>query len=167
MNGLHIFQLFQKTYKEKEPKTDSMARIPVRFERVAAAFSAEAARVRLCESSGSEHSPESSADLSDLVKSFMEKEDLSDQCVDNKDEKGDHRIHDEDEGSDLEKKEMLEGLFAGSTDDEDERNAKEKIRGEVEVEYERVGDKVSPELKRRLMTRLREKGFDAGMCVTP
>ncbi|MCI31029.1 DUF506 family protein, partial [Trifolium medium] len=46
--------------------------IPTRFERLAATFeSDEMARVIFCESSGSEHSPESLT--SDLVKSFMEK----------------------------------------------------------------------------------------------
>ncbi|KAJ4982374.1 hypothetical protein NE237_033211 [Protea cynaroides] len=49
-----------------------MAKIPVRFKRVAAAFD-EVARIRPCESSGSEYSPEGDlADLSDLIDSFME-----------------------------------------------------------------------------------------------
>jgi hypothetical protein len=50
------------------------ARIPVRFQRVVAAFD-EGARVMLCESSGREHSAVagSFAVLSDMVKSFIER----------------------------------------------------------------------------------------------
>ncbi|KAK4259091.1 hypothetical protein QN277_005459 [Acacia crassicarpa] len=153
------------------------ARIPVRFERVAAAFDADFARVRPCDSSGSDHSPESSnADLSDLVKSFMEKNEMEEEgeedqeaCgVINDNGEADEELfnveNDEWSGS-VEKKEQLKSLFEGiEVDDEDDRNVKEKIRIDVEAAYGSVGDKSSPEFKRRLMTRLRQEGFDAGLC---
>ncbi|TKY72221.1 hypothetical protein E2542_SST00960 [Spatholobus suberectus] len=145
-----------------------MARIPVRFQRVAAAFDADVARVRLCESSGSEHSPESLTDLSDLVKSFMEKNETeqekaevggADHCEECHDEE---ELEKSPECSDLEKREMLRSLLQGNggDDGEDERDAKEKIRREVEVACGVVGKSS----KRRLMSWLREKGFDAGLC---
>ncbi|KAK2412889.1 hypothetical protein QL285_048039 [Trifolium repens] len=116
--------------------------IPVRFERLAAAFeSNEVARVRLCESSGSEHSPENSADLSDLVKSFMEKNSV--RAVLEEEEDG--VVHDK----------------------EDYEEVKEKIRREAEFAIQLVaGDKTSPGFKRLVMSRLRERGFDAGLCKT-
>ncbi|XP_028791547.1 uncharacterized protein LOC114747393 [Neltuma alba] len=148
-----------------------MARIRVRFERVAAAFDADIARVRLCESSGSDHSPESSnTDLSDLVKSFMEKNEMEGKeevlGVNDDGEEGEDLCDvDKDEWSGSgEKKEKLKSLFEGIEVDEDDRNVKENIRRQVEAVYGSVGDKSSPGFKRRLMTRLREKGFDAGVC---
>ena len=145
-------------------------RIPGKFERVAAAFDADVARVKLCESSGSEHSAESWTDLSDLVKSFMEKNwrlEEGEEGNNNDVLNGKNQIDEEEElekfePSDSEKKEILQNLFEGS---EDDRNAKEKIRGEVEFVYAIVGDKSSPGFKRSLMAKLREKGFDAGECI--
>ncbi|CAK8564434.1 unnamed protein product [Lathyrus sativus] len=134
--------------------------IPMRFERIAAAFeSDEAVRMRLCESSGSEHSAEDSPDLSDLVKSFMEKNSVREDSV----------VHDNDDGEFdwydySEKKEILQEIFG---DDDDDYNVKEKIRREVEVAIELVaGDKSSPGFKRLVMSSLRERGFDAGICKT-
>lgn len=141
-----------------------MARIPVRFQRVAAAFDADVARVGLCESSGSEHSPESLTDLSDLVKSFMEKNEAT-TGEKEEEEVGDVREgHDEEEfekteWSYSEKREMLRSLLYENDDDEDERDDKEKIRREAEVAF---GVVVGNYSKRRLMSLLREKGFDAG-----
>lgn len=161
----------------------------MRFQRVvAAAFDADVAlaRVKRCsESSGSDHSPESSPDLSDLVKSFMEnneraaagEEGESEEvgvAVPVRDDEDDH-IHvkggdEEEQGekceecSDSEKREMLQGLFAGNNEggeDENERDDKETIRGEVELLLA-CGNNSMPGFKRRLMSRLREKGFDAG-----
>ncbi|XP_058727997.1 uncharacterized protein LOC131599740 [Vicia villosa] len=134
--------------------------IPMRFERLAAALeSDEVARVRLCESSGSEHSAaEDSTDLSDLVKSFMEKNSV----------KEDLAVHDSDDGKFewydySEKREILQEIFG----DVDNDYVKEKIRREVEVAIEFVaGDKSSPGFKRHVMSRLRERGFDAGVCKT-
>ncbi|KAG5005692.1 hypothetical protein JHK85_024234 [Glycine max] len=145
-----------------------MARIPVRFQRVAAAFDADVARVRLCESSGSEHSPESLTDLSDLVKSFMEKNETTTtgEKEEEEEEEEGGGVHEEElektEWSDSEKREMLQSFLYGKEDetDEDERDAKEKIRREVEVAFGLVGNNY----KRRLISLLREKGFDAGLC---
>ena len=150
--------------KEKKGVVLDMARIPVRFGRVAAAFDADMARVRLCESSGSEHSPESSTDLSDLVKSFMERAGEGEEEEVAHHEKDHEEVLENSECSDSEKiREMLQGLFAGSEEgNEDEGEAREKIRGEVELARGLVGDSSLPEFKRRLMSRLREKGFDAG-----
>ncbi|GAU14681.1 hypothetical protein TSUD_203300 [Trifolium subterraneum] len=136
--------------------------ITVRFERLAAAFESnevarEVARVRLCESSGSEHSPENSADLSDLVKSFMEKNSIRTILGE------DVVVHDK-EDCDFErndysdKKEILQEIFYASDDE-----VKENIRREAELAIQLVaGDKTSPGFKRLVMSRLRERGFDAG-----
>ncbi|MCI31567.1 DUF506 family protein, partial [Trifolium medium] len=70
-----------------------------------------------------------------------------------------------DEWCDDEKNEMLKDLFGENEDvDEDERDVKEMIRKEVEVAIgELVGsDSIVDGFKRRLMSQLREKGFDAG-----
>jgi len=127
-------------------------------------------RGKLCsESSGSEHSPESSPDLSDLVLSFMEDNERSGEendvvargkdCVG----KGDEDVEEIGEWCDSEKNEILKGLFGGNEDvDEDERDAKERIRREVEVAIGLLGSDSFPGFKRSLMSRLREKGFDAG-----
>ncbi|KAL5097469.1 hypothetical protein RYX36_001796 [Vicia faba] len=74
---------------------------------------------------------------------------------------------DDEEG--LEKIEMLKNLFDGNEDgEEDEREDKERIRREVDVAIGGlVGSDTSfPGLKRWLMTQLRERGFDAGLCKT-
>ena len=147
-----------------------MARIPVRFERVAAAFASDAAaRVRLCESSGSEHSPESSTDLSDLVKSFMERDGseegldcldqelLVDQLIE-KEHKNELGSDNENDWPYSEKKDSLRNLLGHSDDD----MVKRKIFCEAKVAYENIGDIGSFGFKRRLMTSLRDKGFDAG-----
>ncbi|KAJ7967771.1 DUF506 family protein [Quillaja saponaria] len=154
-----------------------MGRIPVRFQRVAAAFDADVARVRLCESSGSEHSPESSTDLSDLVKSFMEKnyrDEVEDVGTNNYEKEGENHEEDSaerDEWSGSDKKEKLQTLFGlvsyvndQADEDENDQNVKEKIRAEVEIAYGIVGDMSSQGFKRRLMTHLRERGLDAGLC---
>ncbi|KAI5414505.1 hypothetical protein KIW84_040126 [Lathyrus oleraceus] len=113
---------------------------------------------RLCESSGSEHSAEDSTDLSDLVKSFMEKNSLKEDSVVHENDDGEFEWYDYSE-----KKEILQEIFGDADDD----NVKEKIRREVEVAIELVaGDKSSPEFKRLVMSRLRERGFDAGLCKT-
>lgn len=109
---------------------------------------------RLCESSGSEHSAEDSTDLSDLVKSFMEKNSVKEDSVVHENDDGEFEWYDYSE-----KKEILQEIFGDADDD----NVKEKIRREVEVAIELVaGDKSSPGFKRLVMSRLRERGFDAG-----
>ncbi|MED6118611.1 hypothetical protein PIB30_004215 [Stylosanthes scabra] len=133
----------------------AMIIIPARFERVAAAFDADVARMGLCESSGSEHSVVSSIDLCDLVKSFLER---------NGDEEKDHgdeedKVETSLELSYCEKRDMLQALLACGDHERD------MIRREVEIACASlVGDASSTEFKRSLMSRLREKGFDAGLC---
>ncbi|KAE9609533.1 hypothetical protein Lal_00006185 [Lupinus albus] len=124
-----------------------------RFERVAAAFDAG---MRLCESSGSEYSPETSTQhhLSYLVKSFME-ETGEVELLDN---------DEEEEEEDMEKRKiLLEALLIDGDHDDDDFKAIEKIRRETEIEIARglVG---SSQFKRNLMSRLRDRGFDAGIC---
>jgi hypothetical protein len=134
--------------------------IPMKFERLAAAFeSDEVARVILCESSGSEHSPESSTDLSDPVNSFMEKSSVravlgeEDAAVLHDKENCDFEWYDYSE-----KKEILKEIFYAGNDE-----VKEKLRREVELAIQLVaGDKSSPGYKRLIMSSLRERGFDAG-----
>ncbi|GAU14683.1 hypothetical protein TSUD_203320, partial [Trifolium subterraneum] len=139
--------------------------IPTRFERLAATFeSDDVTRVIICESSGSEHSPETenSTDLSDL-KSFMEKSSVravlgkEDAAVLHDKENCDFEWYDYSE-----KKEILQDIF-DSSDDE----VKEKLRREVELAIQLVArEKSSPEYKRLIMSGLRERGFDAGLCKT-
>jgi len=131
-----------------------MGRIPVRFERVAAAFQADIARVRPCESGITEHAPEELADLSDLVKSFMEREGEEEDAVGVGWDDGDEDL----EWFDSEKREILQRIFGGDDD------AKQLIRREVEHALELVGENKnsSPQFKSQLLSHLREKGFDAG-----
>ncbi|KAF7847875.1 hypothetical protein BT93_L2491 [Corymbia citriodora subsp. variegata] len=149
-----------------------MARVlPIKFKRVAAAFN-EAAR--LCESSGSEHSPSSDsfANLSDLVTSFMEREGRVKDEEDDDDEKlgkeecegndFDDCLSDSDESS---TREALQEILAR---DDNGNEEKAKIGAEVELACEFIGrDRVnmsSHDFKRRLTARLCDRGFDAGLC---
>ncbi|KAL0363163.1 UNVERIFIED_CONTAM: hypothetical protein Scaly_1271500 [Sesamum calycinum] len=141
-----------------------MVKIPVKFKRTAAAFD-QAARVRSWESSGSEHS----ADLSHLVNSFLESEIMreektSDQAVDDQDVDGGSEIVDdqsEENSPDFELQDLMKKLF-----DREEDGVKRSIHAEVEKAVgELAGDeKLSTDFKRRLMARLRSRGFDAGLC---
>ncbi|XP_038895404.1 uncharacterized protein LOC120083641 [Benincasa hispida] len=137
-----------------------MMKIPARFQRIATAFE---------ESSGSEHSPvvESCTDLSDLVKSFMEREYY---C-----EAGD--VFADDGGSSAEKTEdgvgewslseavgKLRWLINGRESDQEIRR---KIEAEAELACRLLGEKPSsPGFKRKLMTHFRKNGFDSGLCKT-
>lgn len=137
-----------------------MVNIPVKFKRVAAAFD-EMSRVRSFESSGSEHS----ADLSDLVNSFFEREIREQRSGEDDDHDQDRtgneiELEDESETSnsrDLELEDSLRKLF-----DRDDDGVKTSISDAVENALEVVGDPSSPEFKRRLMARLRSTGLDAG-----
>ncbi|XP_030490417.2 uncharacterized protein LOC115706815 [Cannabis sativa] len=145
-----------------------MVRIPIMFPRVAAAFDEQVSRVRICESSGSEHSPaESFTDLSNLVNSFIEKEAWSGDhgCEFDQEIINQHEGSDVDSWSDeLERKDMLKNLLFGVNDDED-CDLKQRIYAEAEIVYEMASDNGDFQgFKRRLMTHLREKGFDAGLC---
>ncbi|KAG8385806.1 hypothetical protein BUALT_Bualt03G0083600 [Buddleja alternifolia] len=140
-----------------------MVNIPVKFKRTAAAFD-EVVRVRSCESSGSEHS---AADLSDLVNSFLEREINEERRSTEEidlDIDAESEINDESEGNnsaDFELQDSLKNLFDRKND-----GVKRSIHAEVEKALrEEIGDKnSSPEFNRRLMARLRNRGFDAGLC---
>ncbi|KAL3820787.1 hypothetical protein ACJIZ3_006692 [Penstemon smallii] len=139
-----------------------MVNIPVRFKRVAAAFD-EVAKVRSCDSSGSEHSPE---DLSDLLNSFHEREireQRENEKFDEKDIDGDleinsNHVSESNNSQDLEIRDSLEKLFDLGNDD-----VKLRIYEEVEKSLREVSG-LAPDFKRRLMARLRDRGFEAGLC---
>lgn len=135
-----------------------MAKIPVRFKRVAAAFD-ELARARLCESSGSEHSAENSADLSDLIDSFMETDGRVEGEQDEEDELVKEKSNSGNGWSDSETKEMLRSLLGCDESRGEDDDVKRTIRAEMEGI---IGTRSSDGLKRQLMTRLRERGLDAG-----
>ncbi|XVF27986.1 hypothetical protein REPUB_Repub14bG0156800 [Reevesia pubescens] len=145
-----------------------MARIPVRFNRIAAAFD-EAARappVRLCESSGSDHSPEDLTDLSDLVNSFIESNfgvetDDYHEGKTEKDQKENENDGSEGYWSDSETKDMLKSLVCNNNEDDD---VKHKILVQTELACGSVRNMSSEGFKRQLMSRLRDQGFDAGLC---
>ncbi|XP_022721061.1 uncharacterized protein LOC111278700 [Durio zibethinus] len=145
-----------------------MSRIPGRLNRIAVAFNEAAkAPMRLCQSSGSEHSPEDSTDLSDLVNSFLERD-----CEIQTDE---GKIHQEEEEekqddsdgfwSEYDTKQMLKNLLSNAHDGNQEEDVKQKIRKETELACQLIiGDRLSEGFKRQLVSHLRDKGFDAGLC---
>ncbi|KFK40602.1 hypothetical protein AALP_AA2G016900 [Arabis alpina] len=134
-----------------------MVEIQRRFKRIESAFNVAAARTRPpCDnSSGSDHSPEDTADLFDMVASFIEREEQiilpvkngmeeeMDSCSDNDLEDVKERL-----------RKLLEGLYGG-----EERM---RIMAATEDAEKFVGDNSST--KRQLMAFLRNKGFDAGLC---
>lgn len=150
-------------------------KIPGRFKRVADVFDCEVARARLCgSSSGSEHySPDddqSLTDLSDLVNSFLERECNNIDIIDEErrdqshvdDEVDGGRICEklsESDGGFSEARDVLQDLFGNQTD-----SVKRSIQEAVENNYSlpEIGGFSSPDFKRRLMSRLRRRGFDAG-----
>ncbi|CAM8989609.1 unnamed protein product [Rhodiola kirilowii] len=131
--------------------------IPRRFERLAIAF-AEVAMIKPCESSGSEHSPDSSlTDLSDLVNSFLEEDDFENGYKnDDQDEEGNRPESDDQLGPDSETRDELRSLMCYDSDE-----SRKMIINEVEMAMRFDGVNVD---KRKLMTRLRERGFDVGIC---
>lgn len=132
-----------------------MLEIPGRFNRTAAAFDVAAARLRPpCESSsGSDHSPEDTADLWDLVESFIDREVTNylpeEVAEEENDDKSD--VDDDDDYEDV--KERLRETIENHGGGEEERR---RIIDEVVNAIGFVGD------KRHLMALLRNKGFDAG-----
>ncbi|XP_052181530.1 uncharacterized protein LOC127794467 [Diospyros lotus] len=156
--------LSEQNQSDRKPlfvSASTMGKIPaVKFKSFAEAFG-EIARARVCESSGSEHSPESTMDLSDLVKSFMEREYREEDKQDDDEDRGKGPDGSESESfcldSDL--RDTLCKLL-NCEDDEARRN----LLSETEEAYGIIGNDSSSGFKRRLMTRLREKGFDAGLC---
>ncbi|KAK4360069.1 hypothetical protein RND71_022298 [Anisodus tanguticus] len=145
-----------------------MARVvPIKyFKRVAAAFD-NVAKARICESSGSEYSPASLTDLSGLVNSFLERgEDEEEEEISISNEK----LEEINCGNvvtsycfdELEIKENLRNLL--NCDENCGDDLKRDIIGVVENVLLDENDRSSPEFKRRLMTRLHERGLDAGLC---
>ncbi|EOY21091.1 hypothetical protein QUC31_007182 [Theobroma cacao] len=143
-----------------------MSRIPARLNRIAVAFN-EAAKAprRLCESSGSEHSPEGSTDLSDLVNSFFERDFEVENDEGKVHQEGEKEL-DETDGywSESEAKHTLQSLLSNAHDGNQEDEMKQKICRETELACGIIGDRLSKDFKRQLMSRLRDKGFDAGLC---
>ncbi|XP_039010768.1 uncharacterized protein LOC120139676 [Hibiscus syriacus] len=114
-----------------------------KMDKIAVAFN-EAALLH--ETSGSEHSPEDPTDLSDLVNSFFESGG----------------------GFDVETDEAVTFHQERDVSDDYCRIPKRKmIKKETEHACEMsVGYGLSEDFKRRLMSHLRDKGFDAGLCKT-
>lgn len=142
-------------------------KIPARFQRVAAAFQEGH------ESSGSEHSPESSTDLSDLVKSFMERssdynfggggDEYDDGAGGGVEKEQDGAVSDGGGWSLPEAKETLERLFGCRESERESGSIRRKIQAQAELACRIIGEKPSsPGFKRKLMTHFRESGFDSG-----
>ncbi|KAL3614957.1 hypothetical protein CASFOL_040618 [Castilleja foliolosa] len=126
--------------------------IPVKFKRFAADFG-DFSRI----SDGSDD--ESSANLSDLVNSFLEREIREQRNGDDRDEDSNSNHEME---SNFESRELLEVLFCGENDD-----VRRRIHSEVEKACREINGRSNsspPDFKRRLMARLRSGGFDAGLC---
>lgn len=134
-----------------------MARIPVKFRRIVAAFN-EGAKIRLCESSGSDHSPDNSTDLSDLVNSFIERQNTTEEDEDHTESSDRKSEVSESDTNYLETRERLQSLLA--CDEE----VIQRIRAETQLACQYVGNSSSSKghYKRQLMSRLRNRGFDAG-----
>ncbi|XP_051125903.1 uncharacterized protein LOC127247879 [Andrographis paniculata] len=145
-----------------------MVNIPVKFRRIAAAFDDAARAARSCDSSsGSDHS---AADLSVLVNSFLERgigelrtasdefdEDISDdrnRTNGDDDDESDRRSN----VSDFDFRNSLEKLF----DEENLDRTTRSLRSAVETALPEVA--AAGDFKRRLMSWLRNRGFDAGLC---
>ncbi|KAL9236575.1 hypothetical protein vseg_011225 [Gypsophila vaccaria] len=119
-----------------------MAKIPIKFKRVAAAFDEAVRWQPPCESSsGSEHWPDSGASLSGLVNSFIEKGDAydddpdldMDMDIDIDDDDLDDKEDCETENEDLkERKERLRGVLLECRNDSNKKGAKQKIMKEIE-----------------------------------
>ncbi|XP_074298166.1 uncharacterized protein LOC141628983 [Silene latifolia] len=164
-----------------------MANVPIKFKRVAAAFDEAIKWRRPCESSsGSEYWPESeAASLSDLVNSFIEKGDGLDPFdmdmdinmaqSDGIDEKDDFESDNEDD-DDTQRKELLRDLLLECRRD-NKKGMKQKIKKEIEIALKLYGENNNDDddddiassssrngLKRNIMSHLRGKGFDAGLC---
>lgn len=141
---------------------------PIRFNRVAAAFDEVTRAAQLCQSSGSEHSAEedSPIDLSDLVASFMEREGTEATYLEDDDDntEGESGVTANREEVADETGDRLRDLFG-----ESENYDGERVRLEVEAAMETLkADRTSgSDFKRRLMTVLRDKGFDAGEHPVP
>ncbi|XP_076881529.1 uncharacterized protein LOC143529672 [Bidens hawaiensis] len=132
-----------------------------RFWRMAEAFEV-AAKVKDCDSSsGSEHSPETMMDLSDLVNSFIENGNgfaIKDFDMQINEESGSDGIDDDMK----EMKESLKKLLRVENDDDD-------VRSNLILNVEKaIKDSSTPQTlgfnKRQVMARLRDLDLDAGLC---
>ncbi|KAJ0682113.1 hypothetical protein HanPI659440_Chr16g0643731 [Helianthus annuus] len=133
-----------------------------RFWRVAEAFEV-AGKLGDCESSGSEHSPETMMDLSDMVNSFIE----NDNGVANKDfdMQNDEELSSDGIDDDMEEmKEALQRLLRVDNDDDVRRNLISNVKKASKDVVEDKRSSQSLGFKRRLMARLRDQGLDAGLC---
>ncbi|XP_058217882.1 uncharacterized protein LOC131328928 [Rhododendron vialii] len=148
-----------------------MAKIPAaRLTRFSAAFEELEARARLSESSGSEHSAaeeESSGDLSELVDLFSERDCgvEGESCGGGEGEKERSCREPEMYGEESETKRMLKSLIEHMEEEED-GGVRRVISAEVESAWRSLGSVggSSDEIKRRVMSLLRLKGLDAGLC---
>ena len=137
----------------------------MRLNRIAMAFNEVVkASMWLCQSNGSEHSPEDYNDLSALVNSFFER-DCEIQTNEGKIHQEKEEEQDDSDGywSESDTKHMLESLLSNAHDGNQEEDVKQKIRNETELACRMIiGDRLSEDFKRQLMSHLRDKGFDAG-----
>ncbi|KAH7860810.1 hypothetical protein Vadar_018318 [Vaccinium darrowii] len=146
----------------------------LRLKRFSAAFGELEARARLSESSGSKRSAagveeESSSDLSELVDSFLERG-----CGVEEEGCGEKemsttttttRKESERYGEECEMKRMLMSLIGGDAEEEEDGGVRQMICAETESGRRSLGSgEEEEEVKRRVMSRLRLKGFDAGLC---
>ncbi|XP_059664648.1 uncharacterized protein LOC132310494 [Cornus florida] len=145
-----------------------MAKVfPVRLKGIWGVFDG-VARVRLCENSGSEHSAAESlsADLSELVDSFLERE--RDERVEEVERMEKKTLEEERGGSEWksnsETKEILMGLISGGGAGDGDGCVQQRIRTETEIAWRSVGSGSSEGFKRRVMSLLRQRGLDAGLC---
>ncbi|XP_076951465.1 uncharacterized protein LOC143624845 [Bidens hawaiensis] len=132
-----------------------------RFWRMAEAFEV-AAKVKDCDSSGSEHSPKTVMDLSDLVNSFIENgngvANVKDFEMQINEESSSDGIDDDVE----EMKESLKKLLRVENDDDDAR------RNLILNVVKAIKDSSTPQtigFKRQIMARLRDHGLDAGTVL--
>lgn len=124
-----------------------------KFKRVAEAFDEAAAKARRLRCGDQDSPPETAVDLSDLVKSFMEES-----------EGNFFNGSDQSDGDcgDWELRDELSVLLGCGGE------VKRNIREEVEKACRGVGNGVhSPGFKRRVVARLRDRGFDAGESLSP
>ncbi|MCE2055699.1 hypothetical protein HAX54_043203 [Datura stramonium] len=138
----------------------------MRFERVAEAFDDAMSKARFCGSNGSEHSSiESVTDLYGLVNSFIEGGNYEEEIINygGKFEDNDGLIS-VNCFDDLEIKDKLRKLLLGYEESYDD-DVKRSIKTAVENAWGDVRDRsTAADFKRRLMSQLRGKGFDAGLC---
>ncbi|KAI3718657.1 hypothetical protein L6452_19536 [Arctium lappa] len=135
-----------------------------RFWRVADTFDQVVAKVPDCDSSGSEHSPETMMDLSDLVNSFIQNGNgFVDSDFDSR--PADENCTFDGIDEDLEEmKESLKRLFRFENGDDVRKNLVLDVEKAWHAMTEDSSSPPSSGFKRQLMARLRDQGLDAGLC---